>query len=159
MRRTGVKRFFIEHYFVANNIKCINSTCDHSRPGQGENDYPNQDSWCTVLTPGSNADCWCSGDSYPTDPTGNCYATEDDQNNFIAIRSLKDGENTLYAEYQRGSLYEADVQFDSIDFVEYYDLDTDAVMLQNKAKATPKDLKLLSEKVQAWYRCSGRSCP
>lgn len=146
---------FIEHYFVANNIKCLNATCDNDP----KNDYPNKDSNCVDLTPGKNADCWCSSDSYPTDPAGDCYATEDDANNFIALRSLKNGENTLYAEYQRGSLYEADVQFDRVDFVEYYDLDTDEVMLQNIAKTTPKDLKLFSEKVQAWYKCSGKSCP
>jgi N-acetylglucosamine-6-sulfatase len=146
---------FIEHYFVANNIKCMNATCDNDP----KNDYPNRDSNCVDLTPGKNADCWCTSDSYPTDPAGDCYATEDDANNFIAIRSLKNGENTLYAEYQRGSLYDADVQFDQVDFVEYYDLDADGVMLQNLAKTTAKDLKLLSEKVQAWYRCSGKTCP
>jgi len=76
-----------------------------------------------------------------------------------AVRKTKNGENTLYAEYQRGSLYEADIHFDQVDFVEYYDLDADEVMLRNLAKTTPKDLKLLSEKVQAWYRCSGKTCP
>lgn len=143
---------FIEYYFVNTNIKCVNSSCPVGK-------YPESDANCADLTPGKNADCWCGDNAYPTDPAGNCYATEDTTNNFIAIRSLKDGENTVYAEYQSGSLYDKPIEFDTVDFVEYYDLDTDSVQLKNLAKTTTKDLSTLSEKVQAWYRCSGKSCP
>jgi len=146
------KEVFFEYYFVNTNIKCINSTC-------ASGNYPESDSLCADLTPGKNADCWCGDNSYPTDPAGSCYATEDTTNNFIAIRSLTGGENTLYAEFKSGSLYESKIEFDSINSVEYYDLDTDSVQLNNLAHTTDKDLKLLSEKVQAWYRCSGKSCP
>jgi len=143
---------FFEYYFVNTNVKCINSTCPVGN-------FPESDANCADLTPGQNADCWCNDESYPTDPAGACYATEDTTNNFIAIRSFTEGENTIYAEYQSGSLYESAIEFDKVDFVEYYDLDTDSVQLKNLAKTTAKDLSSLSKKVQAWYTCSGKSCP
>ena len=48
--------------------------------------------------------------------TTNCYPTEDNTNNFIALRSLGGkgtGDNTLYAEFKTGDLTDGDVVFDS----------------------------------------------
>jgi hypothetical protein len=144
---------FIEYYFVNTNIKCVNTTCEMGK-------YPERDANCADLTPGANADCWCGDDSYPTDPSGNCYATEDTANNFIAVRSLKSGTNTVYVEYQSGDLRSNAIDFNKVDFVEYFDLDQDHVQLNNLARTAARDvLDLLSKRVHAWLKCSGKSCP
>merc|ERR1712137_697353 len=146
---------FIENYFVNTNIKCTKfENCTLRR------NYPETDSWCADLTPGKYADCWCGSEVYPTDPEGSCYATEDTTNNFIALRNLRAGENKIYAEYQSGSLYEADVQFDAVDFVEYFDVGKDREQLHNLAtKTSQTELQPLSERLHAWYKCSGKACP
>lgn len=145
---------FIEYYFVNNNVKCMNSTV---QPG----DYPNSDSNCVDLTPGNNAGCWASDkNSNPVDLDPTCYATEDSTNNFIAIRNLKDGENFVYAEYQAGDLLDVSVEFDKPDFIEYYDLEKDMHHMHNLGKTTSQDeLQPLSERVHAWFKCAGKTCP
>merc|ERR1712032_369021 len=118
------------------------------------------DSDCVDLTAGSNADCWCGSNTYPTDPNGDCHATEDLTNNFIAIRKLTEGSNVVYAEYQTGDQSTENVEFDNVTFVEYYDLATDHVQLKNKAKSAPKEeMQPLSDRVHTWFRCAGKACP
>jgi N-acetylglucosamine-6-sulfatase len=145
---------FIEYYFVNNNVKCMNSTVV---PG----DYPNSDSNCVDLTPGNNAGCWASdAASNPVDLDPTCYATEDSTNNFIAIRNLKGGENFVYAEYQAGDLLDVNVEFDNVDFIEYYDLEKDIHHMNNLGKTASQDeLQPLSERVHAWFNCAGKTCP
>lgn len=145
---------FIEYYFVNNNVKCMNSTVV---PGN----YPEADSNCVDLTPGNNAGCWATDTaSNPADLDPSCYATEDTTNNFIAIRNLKNGENTVYVEYQSGDLRDSAIEFDNPDFIEYYNLDDDRHQMKNLAKISSKDeLGPLSKKVHAWLQCSGKTCP
>lgn len=148
------QEIFIEHYYCQYNIKCINKqTCE---PGN----YPESDSDCVDLTAGNNSDCWCASKTYPTDPDGDCYATEDLTNNFIAIRSFAEGNNVVYAEYQTGDQSAENVEFDNVTFVEYYDLATDHVQLKNKAKTASNDeMEPLSKRVHTWFRCVGKTCP
>jgi N-acetylglucosamine-6-sulfatase len=147
---------FIEHYYCEYNIKCVDGPKTTCKAGN----YPERDSTCVDLTPGANADCWCQSESYPVDLSDSCYATEDPGNNFIAVRNLTAGENIVYVEYQTGDLSKAQINFEEVDFVEYYDLSEDDVQLKNLAKGlNAGDRARLSARVRQWLGCSGKSCP
>ena len=139
---------FIEYYFVAANIKCV----DGCRPQPAAAMYPNKDSECGDLTPGANKECFtCSTD---------CYPTETDANNFIALRSMPGSEfgDTLYAEFQTAP--KAQTVFDKPDFYEYYDNAKDKWQMDNLYKSTDAaTLKALAAKLHAFYDCSGDNCP
>lgn len=56
------------------------------------------------------------------------YPTEDSHNNFIGVRHLEDSEfgDTSYTEFQTGNqAQEGGVNFDQVDFVEYFNLTDD----------------------------------
>jgi len=147
---------FIEHYYCQFNVKCVDGPDYTCAPGN----YPEEDSDCADLTPGANSHCWCSSKTYPTEQNGTCYATEDTQNNFIAVRNLTAGHNIVYVEYQTGDQSSMDIEFDKVDFVEYYDLDVDSVQLNNLAKTvSSEELKPISDRLHEWFKCSGNSCP
>lgn len=147
-KSTWRNEVFIEYYYCNYNVKCTRDC-----PG---GDYPNSDSMCVDLA--NNADCWC-GVAKPTNHTG-CYTTEDQANNFIALRELGDGNDKIYAEFQTGDLTDEPVNFDKVDFVEYFDVDKDPWQMQNLAKTTPKaDLAPLHARLHKWLHCSGNSCP
>lgn len=142
------KEVFIEYYYCQYNVKCT----DRCPTG----DYPNRDANCANLS--DNADCWCTNDNRIHDPT--CYATEDKSNNFIALRELTNGHNTIYAEFQSGDLTTGNVQFDLVDFVEHYDVSQDIWQMHNLAHSLPEARRAsLHERLHKWYRCSGSSCP
>merc|ERR1712062_570787 len=145
-RKQWRQEVFIEYYYCEHNIKCIGA--DYAKVPK------------SPCTPGNNSDCWCNSFEYPSDPAGECYPTEDTTNNFIAIRNLTAGGNTLYAEFQKGDLATAGIDFDNIGFVEYFDLDKDPLQMNNLAtSASHADLKPFSDRVHMWLKCSGKSCP
>jgi len=147
---------FIEYYYCNYNVKCVDGPDHTCQPGN----YPEEDSNCVDLTPGANAHCWCGSQKYPTEQNGTCYATEDTTNNWIAIRNLTAGQNIVYVEYQTGDQTSTNIEFDNIDFVEYYDLDADSVQLKNLAKTvSTEELKPISDRLHEWFQCSGESCP
>ena len=92
--RTSV---FIEHYYVADNDKCM-ETCNQTLIA--ENSYPAVDSDCVDLVSQPNAQCWGGNEC-----TSNCYPTESTANNFIGLRSMSGSSfgNTLYAEFETGN--------------------------------------------------------
>ena len=140
------KAVFIEYYYNSGNDKCMqNCTAGH---------YPQQDTWCGDLTPGSNAECWGKYCDL------NCYPTESVANNYIGLRTVM-GEDTLYAIYQTGEQSRVDINFSNFDYVEYYDVAKDPWQMHNaintsvgKAAATAKHAELMK-----WFQCAGESCP
>lgn len=160
-RKEWRQEVFIEYYYCEHNIKCLGA--DYAKVPKSPctpGNYPETESFCATLAPGNNSDCWCNSFEYPSDPAGECYPTEDTTNNFIAIRNLTAGGNTLYAEFQKGDLATAGIDFDNIGFVEYFDLDKDPLQMNNLAtSASHADLKPFSDRVHMWLKCSGKSCP
>jgi len=152
---------FLEYYFVDQNIKCM----DTSAAVKGG--YPEKDAACGVLTSGSNHDCWKS--VLPVIHLAhNCYATESDANNFIALRSMNGSEfgDILYVEYQTGSQVKENVDFDAVDFVEYFNVSEDTWMLRNlydNSNKSPPQLHgvlgQMHERLHSWLRCAGSACP
>lgn len=135
---------FIEYYFVASNTKCT-SGCKAGA-------YPDLDAWCGNLA--TNSACWC-----PKSPgVAGCYDTETSENNFIALRSLKNDD--LYVEFQTGLQNMRDIKFNRIDFVEYYRLDSDPWEMRNLADVTPRaSLDSLHARLHHWFHCAGAGCP
>lgn len=142
---------FLEYYFVDPNPKCMEG-CEAGGRGGG---YPHGDAMCVDLAAGTG--CWCGRGPNSSD----CYATEDRANNFIALRSFAAGADELYAEFQRGDLAEGPVDFDAVDFTEYYDLAADPWQMRNLA-SDPSSLarrEALRGRLRRWLACSGKSCP
>jgi len=151
---------FLEMYYCSDNVKCTS--------GCQKGNYPFSDSNCGDLV--NNEHCWCGvkGDQPSSDP--NCYTTEDETNNFIAIRrppgivsdDLGDafaGKNLLYAEFMTGNQALANIDFSTTDFTEYYDLTADAWEMNNLAVASKvTDLAALHARVQRWAKCKGADC-
>lgn len=160
-RQSWRQEVFFEYYYCEYNIKCIGA--DYARvpdkkcsPGN----YPETESFCATLTPGNNSDCWCNSHKYPSDPAGECYPTESTSNNFIAIRNVTKESNTLYVEFQNGDLGKAPIEFDNIEFIEYFDLDKDPLQMNNLAKSVSnEELKPISDRAHMWLHCSGKDCP
>eukprot|EP01047_Picozoa_sp_COSAG01_P008421 COSAG01_NODE_332_length_18712_cov_41.424358_20_plen_84_part_00 len=60
----------------------------------------------------------------------------------------------------RQSAAQQDIQFDQVDFVEYYDADKDPWQMTNLHKTANKaTLDKLHAKLHAWYKCAGDECP
>jgi len=138
------REVFFEGYFCSYNIKCVGAAAD--------GDYPHSDANCADLK--NNRDCWKNGKGNGSSP--NCYMTEDSTNNFIGLRQVDGNVNTLYAEFQTGDQAVANIDFDKIDSVEFYDLSSDPWQMRNLAPGqVPSGLH---ERVQRWYRCAGASC-
>ena len=141
---------FLEYYFCEHNDKCVQH-CDPSKSR-----YPAADADCGDLE--GAKECWspiCDQD---------CYRTEDDQNNWIALRRPGKGgdadPSTLYAEFQAGDLSSAPVEFDAVNFVEVYDVAADPWQMRNLANATPAAARqALHDKLHRWYKCAGDTCP
>lgn len=152
---------FIEYYYCNWNVKCVNPQCKGDTPqGKHRYSYPQSDGYCTTLTPGNNTDCWCQSQEYPVDPAGDCIPVEDPINNFLALRRLQAGQNFVYAEYQRGDMSTADVRFDNISFVEFFDLDTDPDHMYNLGmNASVEVTKPISDLLRTYFNCIGSSCP
>jgi len=139
------KQVFIEYYYCQTNAKCMKSC---TKPG----DYPAGDTECGDLK--DNKQCWS-----PLCFT-NCYDTETPANNFIALRNLSPGDNTLYAEFQTGDLSSGDVDFAGVDFKEYYDMEKDPWQMNNLANHTSQaKLESMHGMLHRWFKCAGDQCP
>lgn len=137
---------FLEYYYCATNRKCMAGNQSSKLTGG----WPHRDSWCTDLP--NNADCWVG--------SSNCYATEDAENNFIAIRQFDNDSNKLYVEYQHGSQFNEDINFSATNFVEYYDIASDPWHMQNLADNTSESvLAPMRTRLHQWYACVGNTCP
>ena len=142
---------FLEYYYCSRNIKCVEG-CKHTR-----GPYPHADSLCVDLA--ANRDCWCPG--YVVPPPQGCYQTEDTSNNFIALRQLGGGEDLLYAEFEEGNLATGSVNFDKVNFIEFYNLATDQWQMQNLVgqpswQHRQEDLRV---RLRKWFTCAGSTCP
>lgn len=137
---------FIEYYYVEPNSKCVQGC---KVPG---GNYPHSDSNCVDLE--KNDHCWGGGGC-----DKNCYLTESTSNNFIALRHTGSSE-TLYVEYQKGEQSKTAIEFDKVDFYEYYDAAKDPWQLNNTYKTLDPKVKAdFHKKVQTWYKCKGDACP
>ena len=141
---------YIEYYYVAANVKCVEQC---TTPG---GKYPHSDSWCTDLP--DNSKCWgppCKQD---------CYPTEDQDNNFIGLRSMPGSAlgDTLYVEFQHGNADQGPVNFSasSINFHEVYDVAADKWQMHNLYNSTaPATLQAMHTKLHAFFDCAGDACP
>ena len=95
-----------------------------------------------------------------------CYRTEDEANNFIALRRPPldgvPGSDVLYAEFQRGDLTSGeDILFDDVDFTEYYNTSADPWQLDNLAQQaeTAAARTELHSRLHQWFGCAGDACP
>lgn len=100
---------------------------------------------------------------YFNDPNAKCggYNTEDSHNNFISIRHMPWSEfgDSSYTEFQTGNMKDALVDFDDVDFVEFFNLTEDRWQFRNLWKSGDQvSQKQLSEKLHEWYRCQGETC-
>jgi N-acetylglucosamine-6-sulfatase len=152
---------FIEYYFVNDNIKCT------SKCTAATKQYPEVDANCGDLTFDKNGECW-SGPAHPGHSCGagccsaDCYPTESLANNFIALRSMtgSDFGNTLYAIYQNGSQYEANIDFSRVDFAEQYNATVDPWMTTNLCAGKMQGCNSNMEvELRKWFGCAGDSCP
>lgn len=73
---------------------------------------------------------------------------------------FRDGGNVLYAEFQKGDLTKADIDFSQIDFTEYYNLTADPWQMHNLAGALTEHVRSeLHDRLHLWLGCAGTSCP
>merc|ERR1739844_91802 len=88
------------------------------------------------------------------------YNTEDIHNNFIGIRHMVGSEfgDTSYAEYMTGSQSAKNIQFEAVDFVEYFNLTEDTWQMNNLWNQTPSVESKLSQKLHLWFHCRGNTC-
>ena len=140
---------FIEYYFNADNDKCMQNCTYPTLPWPSGGDYT-----CTDLD--DNRVCW-GGKTCTT----NCYATENIENNFIVLRSMSGSRfgNSLYAEFETGDQGLDWVNFTNISFVEYFELDADPWMMDNKARDRTAPIDALHAESHAAYNCRGDACP
>ena len=99
----------------------------------------------------------------PSDCTGECYATESRENNFVALRHAAAGRfaHTLYAEFHNGQLDDAPIDFRAPPrHVELFDAAADPLFLDNRHGRTDAvELEALKGKLHAWMACAGSACP
>ena len=88
-------------------------------------------------------------------------ATESIANNFIVLRSMAGSRfgNTLYVEFETGDQMQTNIQFKNLSYVEYYDLDKDAWMMNNAIDAPSTPKASLAAELHKWYDCQGDACP
>ena len=85
---------------------------------------------------------------------GNCYMVDSQASNtWRALRTLNGTHNTQYIEY------DAAFEFKTIQFHEYYDIDTDPYQMKNiydtLSDAQKKDLE---QRIETYWTCQGESC-
>ena len=105
---------------------------------------------------------------YFNSPNTKCrdYPTEDSHNNFIGVRHLAGSEfgDTSYTEYQTGNQADAEtngIQFDNVDFIEYFNLTADNWQMKNlwHDSGTTAAQEKLHAILHKWYKCKGDECP
>lgn len=106
----------------------------------------------------AGTECWC--DPREEKHARGCYRTEDVTNNYIAIRTMGDEWNFLYAEFSTGDQNREEVAFERIDFVEVYNVSADPWMMRNLRDSLPQNTLLrLHNQLRSWYTCRGLACP
>lgn len=153
---------FMEYYYVDPSTKCVGN-CDVP----DNTKFRTGDRKCVDLP--HNEGCWsgsADGGSNSVECATDCYRTEDEGNNFLAMRTgTGAGTGFLYAEFQTGRVEKEKVQFDDIDFVELYDTSKDTWQMNNiAATVAPPPVELQAQleefhtRVQREFRCAGDSC-
>ena len=104
-----------------------------------------------------NTKCWGPAGNQGCDTE--CYPTESEQNNFIALRNVVDG--TLFAQYSEGDLATGvDVDFSEVAFGELYNATEDPWQMTSLyASADPQRIADLAADARAWLACSGETYP
>jgi len=151
---------FLEYYFVNSNIKCV-ANC--TEPDQ-EHSYPESDVNCVELR--DNAVCWGScAERHDCPPdllcSSDCYYTESNANNFIAVRTFGDARELLYALFATGDAAIEEITFseDNVTFREVYDLSLDRWSMINIAdRVSPAERKRLDARLRQWLACAGDDC-
>ena len=70
------------------------------------------------------------------------------------------GGNVLYAEFQSGDLSKGEINFDQVDFTEYYNIATDPWQMNNLAgEISVRDARELHTRLHMWLGCAGDACP
>ena len=171
---------YLEYYFVDENDKCVRN-CTASKEGN----YPASDEYCVDLHAHTDGHTGCWG---PPSCVAECYPTESPANNWRAVRqvvvsgsstveagSALDGEDAisrleralaspsadvLYAEFATGNQGASDVSFDSVDFHELYEMESDPWHRHNVyAHLSNATRQRLGARVRLWFECAGRKCP
>ena len=137
------------YYYVADNDKCMQNCTYPTEPWPTAGDYS-----CTDLV--NNRACW-GGKICTT----NCYPTESIANNFIVLRSMSGSRfgNTLYAEFATGNQMQTEIDFKTLSFKEYYEMDTDPWMMENKVQEKTTPVAALSAALHEFFECQGNTCP
>eukprot|EP00971_Amphidinium_carterae_P060137 1190096-Amphidinium_carterae.1 len=118
--------------------------------------YPKADSNCMDLAANKVCFCTAAADRFFDDE---CYPTEDTHNNFIALRMRSIERDSVFMQYQSGNQGEADINFTTVDFEEYYDIDKDPWQMNNLAVQSPPELVEMRQRLQMWMSCAGSTCP
>ena len=151
----------LAHYFFTENTKCVENCTACSA------ECRSMDANCGDTLRGRQ--CWATQDAtWAQDPSGctqECYPTETRDNNYVALRLtprvLGGGEDTLYAEFQRGMIDEAPIDFSQPNHVEYFDAAADPWMMENlhADPARAGEAAVLHGKLWRYYGCKGDACP
>ena len=66
-----------------------------------------------------------------------------------------------YSEFQTGLQQKANIQFDKVDFVEYFNVTADNWQMNNlwKHEDAQAEQKILHDKLHQWFQCAGETCP
>ena len=67
--------------------------------------------------------------------------------------------NTLYAEFATGDQTQTEIDFKTLSFKEYYELDTDPWMMDNKIHDNTTPVAALSAALHEFFNCQGDACP
>ena len=120
-------------YWRANTKRC--SCCCPVEEGYPDGDCPGK---------ATHANCWCSsGDD--------CYETEDDRNNFVALRKIDRESDLLYAKYEAGDQAIREINFTFPHFRELFRTDADPWCTVNAHDNAPVALlKSLDAELDAW---------
>jgi hypothetical protein len=150
----------LTHYFFTENVKCVGDCTECT-------DCRGQDTNCGDTLRGGQ--CWSTRDAtwkqVPSECTGECYATESRDNNFVALRHVGGAgpfADTLYAEFQTGELDEAPVDFLGREpaFTEFFDAAADPWLLENVHERMDSGARAaLRAQLRAWLQCAGEACP
>ena len=162
----------IEHLFHTANIKCVESCTFEEGLVSQRGNYPQTDVWCADVR--ALTTCWGTSGADPEWQRpmceGDCYPTEDEANNFAALRHVGTsplGEGgSLYAEFHTGDPSTVDINYRARpDSVELYD-GRDAWQMTNLLDEKLGDrarvgfaAERLAAMLKSWVVCEGRQCP
>ena len=170
--RTSV---FFEYYFNNDNTKCVHG-CTSQKCASSPLKAPMHDRSCGVIATRkfvqrlyphfslllliwndpTGKKCWCKPDGHNA---SSCYPTEDNSNNYIAIRTFGTNNQLLYAEFASGDQGKQDVDFDTTSFIEIYNVSNDPWMMKNLRNVIPVTTRIwLHRLLRDWYACKGNSC-